>query len=171
MNAPHETVIDTDFQPTLVARDERPGKKINCPVAVAAVSIPTTSPRFATNQRLAIVAAKTSAIEPVPIPTTTPHKPIKCQGFVIKIVEKAPMPTVVSAVITTLRIPKRSIKAAANGAVRPNSRIFIATASEISSRDQLKASSSGTTKTEGADLKPAVATNVKNVTAAANQAG
>jgi hypothetical protein len=81
------------------------------------------------------------------------------------------MPTVVSAVITTLRIPKRSINAAANGAVRPNSKIFIATASEISSRDQPKASSNGTTKTEGADLKPAVATRVKKVTPAANQAG
>ena len=128
-------------------------------------------PRLATNQRFAIVAANTSAIEPVPIPTTTPHKPIKCHGFVIKIVENAPMPTVVSAVITTRRIPKRSISAAANGAVSPNRRTFIATASEISSRDQPKDSSSGTIKTEGADLNPAVATRVRNVTPAANHAG
>ena len=128
-------------------------------------------PLLATNHRFAIVAAKTKAIEPVPTPTTTPHKPIKCHGFVIKIVENAPIPTVVSAVITTRRIPKRSINAAAKGAVRPNNRTLIATASEISSRDQPKDSSSGTIKTEGADLKPAVANRVKKVTPAANQAG
>ena len=40
----------------------------------------------------------------------------------------------------------------------PNRRTLIATASEISSRDQPKDSSSGTIKTEGADLNPAVAT-------------
>ena len=41
------------------------------------------------------------------------------------------MPTVNSADITTRRIPKRSIKAAANGAVKPKSRTFIAIANEI----------------------------------------
>jgi hypothetical protein len=41
----------------------------------------------------------------------------------------------------------------------------------MSSRDQPKDFSSGTISTEGADLKPAVATRVKKVTPAANQAG
>jgi len=55
------------------------GKKTNCPEAPAAVNTPITKPRFLTNHLFAIVAAKTSAIEPVPIPTTTPQRSIRCQ--------------------------------------------------------------------------------------------
>ena len=48
---------------------------------------------------------------------------------------------------------------------------LIATAKEISARDQPNASSSGTISTEGADRNPAVAINVTKVTAAAIHAG
>jgi hypothetical protein len=48
---------------------------------------------------------------------------------------------------------------------------LIAIAREIWSRLQPNASSSGTIKTEGADLNPAVATRVKKVTKAAIHAG
>jgi hypothetical protein len=89
----------------------------------------------------------------------------------MKIVRNAPIETVVSADITTRRIPNFSIRAAANGETKPKRRTFIAIASEISDRDQPKASSSGTIKTDGAERKPAVAIKVTKVTATAIQPG
>ena len=88
-------------------------------MADAAVKPPITIPLRFTNQRLATVAAKTKAIEPVPMPTMTPHVATNCHGAFIWVVRKAPVLTVVSAAITTLRTVKRSIRAAAKGAVRP----------------------------------------------------
>ena len=77
----NETAIETLCQPILIASVDKPGKKINCPVAVAAVRPPITRPRFLTNHLLAMLAANTNAMEPVPIPTTTPHRATNCQGF------------------------------------------------------------------------------------------
>ena len=68
-------------------------------------------------------------------------------------------------------MPKRSIKAAANGATKPKSKTFTAIAKEISSLPQPKLSSKGTIKTEGADLVPADAIKVKKVIPATTQAG
>ena len=163
--------METLFQPYVLASCESPGKKINCPVAEAAVRTPVTKPRLATNQRFATVAAKTSAIEPVPTPTITPQVAINCQGAEIKMVRKAPIEIVVSADITTLRIPNFSISAAANGDIKPKRRTLIATAKEISERDHPKATSSGTIRTDGAERKPAVAISVAKVTATAIQPG
>ena len=42
-----------------------------------------------------------------------------CQGWVIRVVRPLAIPTTTSAVATVDRTPKRSMKAAANGAVRP----------------------------------------------------
>ena len=98
---------------------ESPGKKISCPVAELAVKTPMTIPRLSTNQRLATVAAKTRASEPVLAPTTKPHRSISCHGAFMKIVSPAPTLTDSRADITTLRIPKRSMRAAANGATKP----------------------------------------------------
>ena len=50
------------------------------PVAEAAVSMPVTMPRLATNHRVATVAANTVAMQPEPRPTTTPHSTISCHG-------------------------------------------------------------------------------------------
>ena len=86
-------------------------------------------------------------------------------------VEIDPIPTVVKADMTTLRTVKRSIKAAANGAVRPNNSTLILIAAEIVDLDQPKASWSGTINTDGADRYPALAARVKKVTPKANQAG
>ena len=72
-----------DFHPYIPDKCVRPGKKINCPVAEAAVSPPITNPRRLTNHLFATVAAKTSAIEPVPTPTITPHVAINCHGACI----------------------------------------------------------------------------------------
>ena len=88
-------------------------------MALAAVSTPITSPRRRTNQRLAIVAANTSAIEPVPSPISTPHDSTNCQPAVTNTVSPLPSATSTSAVLVTNRMPNRSINAAANGAVRP----------------------------------------------------
>ena len=101
---------------------------MSCPVAVAAVSAPTTIPFLATNQRLAIVAAKTSAIDPAPVPTPIPQSAHKCHGCVIRIVEDELIATTMSADITTLRTVNRSISAAANGATKPKSSTLIETA-------------------------------------------
>ena len=89
------------------------------PAALAAVKIPITKPFRFINQRLATDAAKTRAIAPVPPPTMSPQRTAKCQGCEMYWVHHAPLPTIVSAHITTLRIPKRSMSAAAKGAVSP----------------------------------------------------
>ena len=89
----------------------------------------------------------------------------------MKIVRNAPRETVVNADITTRRIPNFSMSAAANGEIRPKRSTFIAIASEISERDQPKASCSGMINTDGADRNPAVAIKVAKVTATAIQPG
>ena len=89
----------------------------------------------------------------------------------MKIVSPAPTLTEKSADITTRRIPKRSISAAAKGATNPYTRTLMATAKETCSRPQPKASSSGMIRTDDALLKPAVIANVTKVTPIANHAG
>ena len=66
------------------------GRKTSWPEAPAAVRMPVTRPRRATNQRLVTVAAKASAIEPVPRPTSRPQHSISCQAAVIQTVRPAP---------------------------------------------------------------------------------
>ena len=65
------------------------------------------------------VATRASAIEPVPSPTSTPQQRTSCQLAVMNTVSPLPAATTSSAAVTTRRIPKRSISAAANGAVSP----------------------------------------------------
>ena len=81
--------------------------------------MPITSPRLATNQRLAIVAAKTIAIEPVPSPISRPQVKKSSQPWSTKVVRPLPAATRTRAMLVTLRIPNRSIRAAANGAITP----------------------------------------------------
>ena len=95
----------TQRQPTPVASRLSSGKKINCPVAVAAVSMPVTTPRFSTNHRVATVAANTVAMHPDPRPTTIPQSAISCHGDDICVVPSAPNEMVRSAIATTRRRP------------------------------------------------------------------
>ncbi len=81
--------------------------------------MPVTSPRRAVNQRLVTVAAKASAIEPVPSPTSRPQQSSSCQAAVIHTVAPEPTAMTTSAPATIRRMPKRSMSAAANGAVSP----------------------------------------------------
>jgi hypothetical protein len=106
-------------QPMLSAIAATGGRMTSCPVACPAVSTPITSPRRVTNQRSAMVAASTSAIDPVPPPMSTPQKIRSCHEAVMKTLPAAPSATSASAIGTTRRRPKRSIRAAAKGATRP----------------------------------------------------
>jgi hypothetical protein len=81
--------------------------------------MPLTRPRRSVNQRLVTVAAKASAIEPEPRPTSRPQHSSSCQAAVIHTVRPEPIAITVKATATTLRMPKRSISAAAKGAVSP----------------------------------------------------
>jgi hypothetical protein len=81
------------------------GKNTNCPVATLAVRIPTTSPRRAANQRVAMVAANTSAVMPVPMPMTTPHSNTNCQICVIASEATSAETTISNADSVTLRKP------------------------------------------------------------------
>ena len=96
------------------------GRKTSWPVELAAEKTPITTPRCRTNQRLATIAPKTRASEPVPMPTAKPHSSHSCQALGHHQgqpgAERRPA---TSAAATTRRTPKRSISAAANGAVRP----------------------------------------------------
>lgn len=66
-----------------------------------------------------MVAANTSAIDPVPSPISTPQVRISCPGVATKTLSAAPAPITKSATTVTARMPKRCISAAANGAMSP----------------------------------------------------
>ena len=67
-------------------------------------------------------------------------------------------------------MPKRSISAAANGAVRPNSSRLTETASEMVPRDQPNSSCSGSISAPGVARKPAAPMSATKATAATSQA-
>ena len=80
------------------------------------------------------------------------------------------MATSVSEAATTRRMPKRSISAAANGAVSPYSTRLRVTAPLVVARDQPKSSSSGSSSAPVDERNPAAATRAPMVIAATNQA-
>jgi len=129
-----------------------------------------TKPRRLSNQRFAIVAASGTDTAPVAPPTTTPHNRSSCHGAFITVVSDAPVAIVTSAISITRRTPKRSISAAENGAVRPNSTSPSDTAIEMVPRDQPNSCCSGTIRTPGVARKPAVVISVTNVTTTINHA-
>ena len=88
----------------------------------------------------------------------------------MKTVSPLPAATSTSAPATTRRMPNRSISAAANGAVRPNSSRLTETATEMVPRDQPNSSCSGSISTPGVARKPAAPTSATKATAATIQA-
>jgi hypothetical protein len=66
-----------------------------------------------------IVATNVIDIDPVPTPTRRPQQSSSCQDEVMKTVSPLPSAIRTSAPLTTLRRPRRSISAAANGEIRP----------------------------------------------------
>ena len=140
-------------------------------MAPAAVRTPITRPRRRTNQRLAMVAANTKAIEPVPRPISSPQVIINCQPWVITMVSPLPAATRIKARLVTKRIPNRSISAAANGAINPYSTRLRLTALEIRVRGQPNSCSKGTISTPGAARNPAAPSRATNATNATHHAG
>ncbi len=147
------------------------GRKTSCPAALPAVRMPITRPRLLANQVLAMVAAKTSAMDPVPSPISSPQVSRICQDWFTSTVSALPAPISTSATDVTARMPNRSISAAANGAVRPKSTRLMLTAADSTVVDQPNSSCSGTIRTPGAARKPAAPTRARNATAATIQAG
>ena len=85
-------------------------------------------------------------------------------------VNPAPIATVVSAITVTRRRPNRSTTAAANGAPRPYTSRFTATAPPISAGDQPNSCCSGSSSTPGVARNPAAVNSTTNVAAATTQA-
>ena len=116
------------------------------------------------NQRVATVALSTSAVMPVPKPTTTPHSRISCQIFVTPSDSNRLAVTIEIEISATLRRPKRFRIAAANGAISPNSISRIEIAVEISAVVQPNSFCSGRMNTPGAAPAPALTRAIRNVT-------
>src|ERR1700742_673643 len=91
LSAAAATISDAHRQPCLVVTSATMRRKISCPVALAAVSTPVTRPRRASNQRVATVATKPIEIEPVPMPTSTPHSSTSCQLAVMSTLSADPV--------------------------------------------------------------------------------
>ena len=77
------TISDAQRQPCRVVTSATTGRKISWPVALAAVSTPVTSPRCASNQRVATSRRSPSRWRRCPMPTRTPHSSTSCQLVVI----------------------------------------------------------------------------------------
>jgi hypothetical protein len=73
------------------------------------------------NQRLATMVPSTSAVRPVPQPSSTPQSRKSCQSAVTRVASTSATAMKVDAAIITRRSPKRRMKTAANGPSRPNS--------------------------------------------------
>lgn len=135
-SAARDTVTAAGRQLCSSTIQDSSGRKMSWPDAEAAVRMPVTRPLRAVNQRLVTVAANASAIEPLPRPTNRPQHSSSCHGAVIHTVRPDPSAITVSATATTRRIPKRSISAAAKGAVSPYNARLIDAAAPIVPRDQ-----------------------------------
>jgi hypothetical protein len=155
------------FDSTRAASD---GRKINCPVALAADRMPRTRPRRSSNQRLAMMAANTIEVTPVPVPTSTPHNSVSCHCARICVVNATDAHSSARAARITRRTPSRSITDAANGPIRPKRAMLIATAEEIAARLHPNSRSSESISTPGVARTPAVTSRITNVTNATIQA-
>ena len=96
------------------------GRNSSWPVEAPPLRMPTTRPRRAVNQRVAIVADSTVARKPVPdADQKAPHQDELPRATRISEVEATPTPTSASAHSTERRMPNRSMTAAANGPMQP----------------------------------------------------
>src|SRR5690349_3561117 len=153
LSAAAATISDAQRQPYRVVTSATTGRKINWPVALAAVSTPVTRPRRASNHRVATVATKPIEIAPVPVPTSTPQSRTSCQLDVIVTDTAEPLAIISSAPDNTGRTPNRSINAAANGAVSPNSVMLTDIASPTTPCDHPNSWCSGFIITPGTERK------------------
>ncbi len=112
-------VMATTRQPKPSVAQAISGMKIREPVAVLAVSTPIARPRWVSNHRLTMVAARTIATQPEPIPDSTPQVAIRCQGWVMKVDNTVETAIRARAQVRVRRTPRVCIRAAANGPIRP----------------------------------------------------
>ena len=130
-SAPAAISSEACRQPGFWASAAMNGRNTSCPAALPAVRMPITRPRLLTNQVLAMVAANTSAIDPVPRPISRPQVSRICHDWLTSTVSALPgADQHERARRSRARMPKRSIRAAANGAVRPNSTRLMLTAAD-----------------------------------------
>ena len=118
---------------------------------------------------MATVAPSTKAIMPLPTPTTIPQSRTSCHTSVITNEPARPAMIRSRAAVTTRRMPKRFMNAAANGPMSPNSTSRIAKANEMSAFCQPNSRCRGTIITPGAPRAPAVASMVRKVVATTTQ--
>lgn len=170
LSAAAATMIEAHRQPWRVVTSAMTGRKISCPVALAAVRTPVTRPRRSSNQRVAIVATKAIEMDPVPTPTSTPHSRTSCQLVVIVTDSADPAEIRSSAAVSTGRTPKRSISAAAKGAVSPNSVMLTDIANPTVPCDQPNSWCSGFIITPGTERKSAAPRIATKLVAATTQA-
>jgi hypothetical protein len=137
---------------------------------VLAANRPTTSPRFSVNQRLATIAPSTSAVSPVPQPSTRPHSKNSCQSCVMPVASTIAAAMKPAAVIMMRRKPKRAMKTAANGPSRPNSAKRTANTDDNSSVDQPNSCDSGRNMAPGRPSAAEVVSIAKKVTPAMTHA-
>ena len=164
------TTSGTLCHPCETTRWASSGRKTNCPLALLAVSRPTTSPRRSTNQRLAIAVARPTIPAPDPRPTNTPQVRYNCQISVMKPLSPAPITSNTIEISTVRFRPIVWISPAAKGPTSPNSRMFSDTAPEITPGLQPNASCSGTISTPGVARTPTEARMTTNITATTTQA-
>ncbi len=156
-------------QPMASVTCARIGRKTNCPVATLADKMPTTRPRRATNQRAADGRAKDHRCHARA--KSDDESPQRDQVPGLRHGEGGEKASSNDRQRRDddLRNPKRSISAAANGAIRPNSKRRIDSADEIWVVDQPNSFSSGRMKTPGAPTEAELISDVKNVTATMTQ--
>ena len=99
----------------------------------------------------------------------TPQSATSSHTCVIAIDTTMPAMIIATAEMTTGRTPKRLMKAAANGAIRPYSASRTASATEIWAVLQPNSFSSGWMMTPGAPIAPAVASMTRKVAPATTQ--
>ena len=92
-------------QPTCSISHAATGRNTSCPVAALAVSRPSTSPRRRSNQRVATTAPSTTAVRPVPNPSSSPHKATRCQTSDMRVANNSPKATRIMAVHMMRRRP------------------------------------------------------------------
>ena len=117
-----------------------------------------------------MMAASTIDVTPVPVPTSTPHSSVSCHWFCMRVVSATEIPSSATAHRTTRRNPQRSITDAANGPIKPNSAMLIATAPEMTARLHPNSPSSEIIRTPGVARIPAVTSRTTKVTRATIQA-
>ena len=106
-SATTDTVIIAVRHPCAATIQPSSGRKTSWPLALLAVSIPTTTPRRQTNQRFAITAASVTPIAPVARPFAAPRSMSSCHAASIRVVRSELTAIVPSAITITRRMPNR----------------------------------------------------------------